>query len=223
MYLQTENPHPFTFIVSEPEGPFRARDTAKAALNAAFLVGTVLGAQLTLTPAGTVTSAAAPDADNTGNGALTLDAVAPVGAAAKDGIYRVVLTAATAFTVTDPNGKEIGKGTVGTAFAKDVKFVLAAGGTAFAAGDAFGITVGIESLKDQVFVPLNPAATDGSQIPAGISCHNVVANASVSPVFCLFDGPGEVRGSDLIWPGSITAAQKAEAVEGLRRLGIKIR
>lgn len=220
-YLQTEKPAPFTFLVSEPEGPFAARDVGIVPVNTAFVPGTVLGAYVLSIAA---TAAFTADAGNTGNGTLALDATTPVLAGAKDGDYRVVFNAATSFTVEDPTGKEIGKGATGTAFAKGVKFTIAAGGTAFVAGDAFTVTAGVESGKDQRYVPLNLAATDGTQFVAAIAGYGVIADASVEKkVAILTSGPAEVRGADLIWPAGITAAQKAEGLEQLRRLGIKAR
>ncbi|WP_018261528.1 head decoration protein [Methylobacterium sp. WSM2598] len=221
-YLQTEAPAPFTFIVSEAEGPYQTRDAVKAPVNTALASGTVLGAYVVGAQA---TASATADAANTGNGTLTMDATTPVLAAAVDGDYRVVFLAATAFEVIDPKGKNIGKGATGTAFAKGVKFSIAAGGTAFVAGDAFTVRVGVESNHaDRRFVPLNLSATDGSDAVAGIACHRVISDASVEKVFtALTNGPAEVRGVDLIWPAGITAAQKAEGIEQLRRLGIKVR
>ena len=220
MTTLVETPHAFCFIVSESEGPFRSRDAVTVAVNQAFLPGQVLGS--VGTPASETASAAA-DADNVGNGTLTLDAVAPIAAAAKDGAYRIVFTGPTAFTVTDPNGREIGKGATGGTFAKDVKFGLAVGGTPFAANDAFTVTVGREAIVDEAFVVLNPTGTDGSQVAKAIAGHRVYLDAAHTQRTTVFDGPGEVRGSDLIWPGGITAAQQAEAVQQLRALGIKIR
>ena len=220
MTLLVENPHSFCFVVSETEGPFRSRDAVSVALNQALLPGQVLGS---IGTPGTMTASAAADADNAGNGTLTLDATAPIAPQAKDGAYRVVFTAPTAFTVTDPAGKEVGKGVVGTAFAKDVKFLIAAGGNAFAANDAFSVTVGREAILDEQYVALNLAATDGSQFVKAIAGHRVIASATAVQTTTVFNGPGEVRGSDLIWPAGITVSQKAEAVQQLRALGIKVR
>ena len=79
-----------------------------------------------------------------GNGTLTLDNATPVLAGAlvtpAGTPYKVVFTSATAFNVTQ-NGVAIGSGTVGTVFANQIKFLIAAGSTAFAAADEFDITV----------------------------------------------------------------------------------
>lgn len=223
-YTQTESPAPLTFIVSESEGPYQTRDAVKIPVNTALLPGTVLGAY---TVGSAATAAAAADAGNTGNGTLAMDGSTPVLAAAIDGDYRVVFLTATTFEVEDPKGKNIGKGATGAAFSKGVKFTITAGGTAFVPGDAFTIAVGVESTTaDRRYVPLNLSATDGSQNVAGIACHRVSADAAKELVTtALTSGPAEVRGADLIWPAGITAAQKAEGIEQLRRLpgSVKVR
>lgn len=71
-----------------------------------------------------------------------------VGAAALPGVYNLNFTAATKFTVEDPNGLMIGNGTVGVAFSKaGLGFTLTAGGTAAVVGDAATITVAVGSGK----------------------------------------------------------------------------
>lgn len=76
---------------------------------------------------------------NTGNGTVgTLAAVVP----AIPGTYTVKFTAATVFSVFDPNGGEMTGGVTGTAYSdKGLGFTITAGGTAFVAGDGFGIAV----------------------------------------------------------------------------------
>ena len=214
-----ETPAPLTFIVSEPEGPYRSRDAVTFATNVSALPGTVLGA---VGVPGLETISAVADADNVGNGTLTPDATAPIAAVAKNGAYRVVFTSATAFVVSDPAGVEIGKGAVGTAFSKDVKFVIAAGGTAFSANDAFNVLVGREAITDELYAPLNLADTNGLAVAKAIAGFRVVTTTATAKS-TVFNGPGEVRASDLIWPAGITAAQKAAAVQQLRALGIKPR
>ena len=115
---------------------------------------------------GLVTSSAAADGSNTGNGVITLDATAPVAPSAKNGVYRVVnelvATNSGEFVVYDPDGIEIGRVAVAATFSNQVKFVVADGSTDFAIGDAFSITVGIEETDYQI-AAYNPAGTDGSQ------------------------------------------------------------
>jgi hypothetical protein len=85
------------------------------------------------------TAVATAKGTNTGNG--TFGAIT-VAAPAQAGAYVVSFDAATTFTVSDPEGVEIGHGSTGTAFsAGGLGFTITAGGTAFAAGDAFDVTV----------------------------------------------------------------------------------
>ena len=107
--------------------------------------GTALESGTLLTRVDTGTAAFAMDAGATGN--PTASAIT-VGAAANPGEYVIEFTAATKFTVEDPNGKTIGTGTTGTEFSKGgLTFTLTAGGTAAVAGDTAKITVDAGSGK----------------------------------------------------------------------------
>lgn len=87
--------------------------------------------------------AASANAGNTGNGAFgTITA----SSGAKEGTYRVNVTAAAAnagtFLVEDPDGNVVGIGTVGSAFSKNgIAFTLADGATDFVVGDGFTFAV----------------------------------------------------------------------------------
>lgn len=94
---------------------------------------------------GTVSSAA-KSGGNTGNGTLTLDATTPRLAGAKQGVYRIRCTSASAnsgtFTVTDPLGNTVGTYVVAAAaFSSDIKFTIADGSSDFVVGDGFDVTV----------------------------------------------------------------------------------
>lgn len=66
----------------------------------------------------------------------------PVNTYTVPGVYRVVFVAATVFLVYDPAGNYLGRGLTGTAFSGGgLGFTITAGGTAFAAGDGFNVTV----------------------------------------------------------------------------------
>jgi len=85
--------------------------------------------------AGTFAMSAGATGDPTA-GAIT------VGAAAIPGVYVIEFTAATKFTVEDPEGKTVGTGTLGTAFNKGgIGVTLTAGTTPAVAGDTATITV----------------------------------------------------------------------------------
>jgi hypothetical protein len=86
-----------------------------------------------------VSATAAALGANTGNG--TFGTITPTAAPGTSiGAYSVVFTAATAFTVTAPDGTTA-TGTTGVAFsALGIGFTITAGGTAFVAGDTFTVT-----------------------------------------------------------------------------------
>lgn len=93
---------------------------------------------LEITPAATVASAAG--GGNTGNG--TLGTLSVTAGAAQAGAYTVKFTAATVFSVFDPNGRELLGGVTGAAYTDaGITFTITAGGTAFVAGDTFTVTV----------------------------------------------------------------------------------
>lgn len=102
--------------------------------------GTALASGTLLTQSGdTGAGVFAMDAGATGN--PTAGTIV-IGAAAVPGVYVIEFTAATKFTVEDPEGKTIGTGTLGTAFSKSgVGVTLTAGATPAVAGDTATITV----------------------------------------------------------------------------------
>lgn len=220
--MLTEAMHAGAFIVSEEEN-FHCRDAITIALSQTILCGQVLGRRNIGTAA--VTSAVVADASNTGNGVFTLDATAPVGAGAINGDYRVVneLVAANSgeFVVYNPRGVEIGRVAVGATFNSDIKFVIADGATDFAIGDAFTVSVGIETEGDLEYLPLNLAGTDGTQNAVAIAIYPVTTDGvTKQKIAGLVRGPAQVRAADLTWPAGITAVQKAKAVEQLNALNI---
>jgi hypothetical protein len=218
----TEAFHPGEFIISEAAAQF-CRDNLVIAENQALVVGQVLGRRVAAGQ--TVTSSAAADAANTGNGTLTLDGAAPVAQGAKDGAYRVVALTAGAsaeFAVYDPTDAEVGRVATGATYNADIKFALAAGGTNFAVGDAFTVTVGIQDANYE-YAALNLSATDGTETVAAIAVYPITTTSAQGKIAGMRRGPAQVRGSDLTWPSGATAAQIAEGVRQLERLGIVAR
>lgn len=117
------------------------------------------------------TVAAVAASGNTGNGTV---AVSP-GSAAEVGAYTLTATSATAFTLKDPNGTEVGTVTAGTAFTSNqLVLTVTAGATAFVAGDVFTLTV---SAAAGTYVLSVRTATDGSQNPAAVLVDDVDASA----------------------------------------------
>lgn len=209
-----EKLHAGGFLISLPNGT-RAVDNAILVSGQNLLAGAVLGKTVT---AGTITAAAV--AGNVGNGTMgTLS----VGSAAKEGVYKVTIVEPAAnageFAVEDPEGKTIGNGTVAAAFTGAVNFTLADGGTDFAAGDQFNLTVSQLTVKHKV---LAPAGTDGSQFAAGILLADTDASAA-DKACTVVARQAEVIGAELVYPGGITAAEKSIAIAQLQAAGILVR
>jgi hypothetical protein len=130
---QQEIRHAGGFMVSQAPGRL-SFEQATLTGGAAIKPGTVLGAK---TIGASATSAAL--GTNTGNGVF--GAVTLTTLATQIGTYDVTFTAATAFTVTAPDGTT-STGTTGNAFsALGLGFTITAGGTAMVADDGFTITV----------------------------------------------------------------------------------
>ena len=158
--------------------------------------GTILGQQTV----GTITSAA--HSGNTGNG--TMGTVTAVGTSkpAQVGVYNVKFTAATAFNVFDPTGREIGQGVTGSAFSQDVSFTITAGGTPFAAGDSFQITV---AAGGGDYIPAVATAVDGSAIPSAILANQTDATGGAANAGVYYTG--EFNQNYVTYDNSFTLAQ----------------
>lgn len=213
------------FTVTAPDG-----DTATGSTGVAF---SALGIGFTLTAGGTpfvandgftLTTVAAPgkptistaaNAGNTGNG--TMGSTSTVGYAAKVGQYAVEFDSATTFVVNDPAGQLVGHGATGSAFnSGGLAFTITAGGNAFAAGDAFIITVSAGSNKYSAW---NPSATDGTQTVAGVLIAAKDATSADKPAAALLR-LARVNASELVWPTGANAATIAAGLAGLKAIGI---
>ncbi|EJF74309.1 hypothetical protein MCO_01925 [Bartonella sp. DB5-6] len=87
--------------------------------------------------------------------------------------------------------------------------VVFASGAFIEAGTVMG-----KITSSEKYVPLDPAASDGSQIPAGISFATVDATdadqrAVITARLCT------VKASELLWPDAITDEQKKAAIQSL--------
>nr|WP_283811052.1 head decoration protein [Bradyrhizobium genosp. SA-3] len=87
-------------------------------------------------------------------------------------------------------------------------------------GQIVGATVA--AAADKRFAAFNPAATDGTQVAAGISVYRVITSPGSTVKSPIISREAVLKGKDLTWPAGITAAQQAEATEQLRTLGITI-
>lgn len=150
MTILTSNPRLAEFVLTEASGQ-RSRQNIVVTQS-----GTEVQSGTVLTKIDTGAATAAAVAGNTGN--PTFGAIA-AGIAAIAGDYALTFTAATKFSVEDPNGVTIGNGTTGVAFSKaGVGFTLTAGGTPAVAGDSFLIAVAVGSGK---YVPYTAAGAAG--------------------------------------------------------------
>lgn len=215
MTTLTETRHAFGFLMSEANF-HRSSDNIIVVSGQNLGAGAVIAKTVT---AGTVTGAAV--AGNIGNGTIgTLSA----GGAAKVGAYRVTFVEPAAnlgdFIVEDPDGVNVGNGVVGTAFSGPVVFTITDGSTDMAAGDQFAVTV--SQLTGEKWLVLTPAGTNGSQFAAGILGAAVDASAA-DAAGVVISRSAEINGNELVWPGSITAAEKSVAIAQLAALGIIIR
>ncbi|MBB6101866.1 hypothetical protein F4827_001714 [Paraburkholderia bannensis] len=140
--------------------------------------------------------------------------------AAQAGVYTVEFDDSTHFVVSDPTGAEVGHGVAGTAFkGGGLSFTITAGGTAFAAGDSFAVTVAAGSSK---FKPFDPANTDGSQIPSGILFATKDVTSADKPC-AVVTRLAEVNASELVWPTGMSAGAIATALVQLKALTIVAR
>jgi hypothetical protein len=170
--------------------------------------GAVLGRILLAAIAvGTVTFA------GTGNGTCTKASPA-YSAAAKAGSYSVVCLEKTTdsgtFAVMRPDGTQDGIATVGAAYDGQVKFTIADGSTDFAAGDTFTVPVTIAAGSGKYVLSL-AAATDGSQVPAGVLVDDTDASAGDKPM--LFYSRGDFLSGGLTLGTGHTVASIAPALK----------
>lgn len=120
---------------------------------------------------------------NTGNG--TVGSIS-TGAGVKNGAYVLTAKSATDFGVVDPEGNVLTDATVGTAYSNSgILFTLTAGGTAFAIGDSFTLTV-VPGAVGQFQLCVS-TASDGSQNPACILVDNMPV-AGPEPAAAYFMG-----------------------------------
>ena len=95
---------------------------------------------------------------------------------------------------------------------------IASGAGKVAPGTVLGkITTGAK------FTGLAPAATNGSQNPAGILWAGVDATAADAFGVVIQRGPAIVNRNELVWPAGATEAQITAATTALAALGIVLR
>jgi hypothetical protein len=203
------------FLVSEAPGTLSrdngVLDNTAGALDLYVPAGLVVMAEAF----GTLTAAAKPG--NTGNGTIgSLSVQPPAGSnpGAMVGAYTISFTSAIAFSVFAPDGRELLPGVVGTAYADEIGFRITAGGTAFAAGDGFTITVPAGSG--------NLVAFDGTGAVAGIVFNRVYVPAGGTARCTIVTRDAEVNRAELQW-GSVAAGSptiQASAAAQLAAMGV---
>lgn len=211
----TEGNYTAEFLLSEAAGS-RSRDNITLKTPEDLKAGAVLGRETTA-----ATESTAVHSGNTGDG--TMGAVTAT-AGAKEGTYRLTViepaTDAGTFQVEDPDGVVIGTGTVAVAFSEGgIAFTLADGATDFVAGDGFDIKISAATFKWQAH---DPAATDGTQEPAGILYADTDASAA-DKVTAIIARDAEVKTSELIWKTGISTEDKELGIEALAQAGILVR
>lgn len=216
MTTLTETLHAGGFMVSESPG-FRSREAVTVAISQTLVAGQIVGF------VGKALDASASAVVGTGNGVITLG-TPKFNDGVKPGNYRVVfvepVTNLGTFQVEDPDGNVVGTGVVGTLFNGPVRFTVADGATDFVAGDYFTITVFPDVPQAKA---LTLAATDGSQIAAGVMWEAITTGGSATAKQTAVVRDAEVRASDLTYPGSITTNQKALVHAQLAAIGIIVR
>lgn len=205
-------PHDGGFLVEEYSQD-HCREEVTLLTGQAYRAGHVLGAAVL----GAASSEAA--GGNTGNG--TLGAVT-VAADAQVGAYILTITEAAsnagAFQVTDPQGDVVGLGAVGSAFSGGgLTFTLADGGTDFAVGDAFTITVADGTGK---YAAYDSAATNGTGKAAAILVKAVDATDADAAGVVIVRGPVTVTSAELVFEDDQDDAAKAAALLHLADRGI---
>ena len=210
MPVSTEKPHDGACVLYDV--PNYSRDTVVVLANTTIKPNSPVG-RITL---GAATAAAA--AGNTGNG--TCGSVT-VGAGALPGVYQVLfiepVTNLGTFLLEDPNGKIVGRGFVGTAFSgSGLGFTIADGATDFVAGDRFTITVAAGSGK---YIALDPAATNGAAVCAGIAYAGVKTATSVDGAGVVIRRHAKLNKDEIDWL-SLDAGQITTAIADLAALGV---
>lgn len=206
MTVLTEAPRPGEAIVSEAEN-YGSREAIVVTASQTLVANQVIGRVVTAATVG----AAAAVAGNTGNGTVAAGNPAFLGTV-QPGTYRVTFTAATRFQVFDPAGRLVGAGVTGTAFSNQIVFTITAGGTPFAAGDAFTIAVSALTVRWGAF---DPAATDGRQVPAGMIFDKVTTGVGATAKAVAFVRNCQLNAQKLQWLTGITTDQRNAAIAAL--------
>jgi len=165
--------------------------------------GTLVGQQTASLYAAVATAVNSTGGANAG--AETISAPS-VGAAVRLGTYYVLLTGATAFTVTDPTGEQVGSaGTVGTPFTSNQIGFTVTTGAGIAANDGFSIVIEpVAGAGTAAYVKVTGTATDGSQDPKNWAILAEDTDASGGALTCPVYVRGEFDGNYLTLGAGLT-------------------
>jgi hypothetical protein len=214
MTTLTEGRYPLEFIVSEAANAKSRSLGAYLAAGQNLDAGAVVGQQLH-------TSALAAKVSGTGDGNVAAAAVT-LGSQARPGVYKLTATAAAAgagtFSVTTPDGDLLPNLTVGTAYVSDhINLTVPDGATDWGVGAVISVTV----AGSGYYTVLNPSASDGSEVAAGILAFPVDATLGAKPaVFIIWNA--DVNSQEIAWPAGITAGQKTAAIAQLEARKIRL-
>ena len=220
-----EQRHPCGFVLSEGEGTM-SRENLVVASGQQLAAGQVLGRRAVVS---TAAATVAPAVGNAGDGAVTLDAVAPIRSDVETGVYTLDFLSggATAeFNLISPSGRIVGSGAVGTPFLGPLKFAIADDAAKhYAAGDRITVTTTVGTFEHGAF---DPAATDGLQNAVGLALYpaNTVTagyQAGVQGFIAGLMRLAEVNGAMLVWPSDIAPATQAAAIAQLGARSILVR
>ncbi len=158
------------------------------------------------------------DAGNTGDGTLT--GVAGGSETIIETITVECIAAAVdggTFSVIGSKTGRLPDAVVGAPYTSEyINFTINDGATDFAAGDKFTIAIAAGSGKA---VPLSLTAVDGSQKAAGIMIGDCDASAGDTQAAAIVRD-ALIDPDNLVWPDTITADQKTQALAELAELGI---
>jgi hypothetical protein len=209
MTVKTEGQHAGEFLISEGEKQY-SRDSIVINAGAGKLSAGTLVAQITAANAASATAGA-----NTGDG--TVGAIG-VDNTAITGDYIVTITEAAAdggaFIVVDPNGTEVGSGTVGVEFTGGgLTFTIADGATDFAVNDSW--TIAVNAGIGEWVAYDNDGTDDGRRACGGVLFDGVDATLSDARAVGIVRH-AQVRASDLV-------GLDADGIADLKSIGVIVR
>ena len=167
----------------------------------------------------TGTAVAIADAGNTGDGVM---GAITVSAGAKKGKYRLLFKSAAVdlgdFEIEDPDGLNVGRGTVASAFALGgLAFTLADGAADYIVGDGFDIDVDITVKK---FIQQDRAATDFTEDAVALLLLDTTAPDGQDVKATLIVREAIISKDAITYPTSATAPEKVASLAQLSQFNI---